>query len=796
MDERDKRRSAPPPVRGARDESEDPTILSGAGDGDRPEDEDDAEAPTLLSRSAAGGAPPDDEDPEAPTVLSGSAAGGDSGSLGPTILPGSSPGADLHPSIGPPPEQIGPYRLLQKVGEGGMGEVWEAEQVEPVRRKVALKLIKRGMDSREVIARFEAERQALAMMDHPCIARVFDAGATPRGRPYFVMEFVKGIPLTEHCDRNRLSTRERLELFISICEGVQHAHQKAILHRDLKPSNVLITVQDGKALPKIIDFGLAKATAQPLTERTMHTQLGQILGTPEYMSPEQAEMTDLNIDTRTDVYSRGVILYQLLSGALPFDARELRRAGFDELRRLIREVDPPRPSTRLSQRGDASSVAAERRGTDVYTLTSQVRGDLDWIVMKALEKDRTRRYGSPFQLVEDIRRHLAFEPVLARPPSATYRMQKFVRRHTVGVLSASVLLLLLVAFAATMAVQAGRIARERDRANEEAETARQVSAFLRDLFTVSDPSESLGNTITAREILDKGAVRIEQELGDQPAVQARLMDTMGDVYRRLGLYDAAQPLLESALERLRGEGGGTPLEIASTEEDLGMLYERTGDYDRARELYEASLATREAELGPSHPDVASALNNLGNLVMREGDLEGARELYERSLRIREKVLGPDHVDLARTLNNLGVLLIQMEEYEDALIALQRTLEIRSKALGENHTDLAQSLNNLAIVHRYLGNFEHARRLYQRALEIRETALGSEHHLVSESYYNLASVAALQGNRRTALDLLHLVVERGYANSQMLDDEDLASLAGDPEFEEILDRVREMLLAGG
>jgi len=299
-------------------------------------------------------------------------------------------------------QATGRYRLIQKVGEGGMGEVWEAEQLAPIRRRVAYKVIRRGMDSEEVVARFETERQAVALMDHACIAKVFDAGVTPGGRPFFVMEFVPGLPLDEHCLKYRLTTRQRLDLFIKVCEGVQHAHHKAIIHRDLKPSNVLVVLQDNEATPKIIDFGVAKATAQSLTDKVMHTEMGQLLGTPEYMSPEQAEMSQENIDTRTDVYSLGVILYALLAGALPFDAKELRRQSFDEIRRRIREDEPPRPSTQLTLQGENSQAHASGCNTDLTSLRSVLMGDLDWIVMKAIEKDRTRRYGSPAELAAHI----------------------------------------------------------------------------------------------------------------------------------------------------------------------------------------------------------------------------------------------------------------------------------------------------------------------------------------------------------------------------------------------------------
>ena len=356
---------------------------------------------------------------------------------------------------------IGPYHLLQQIGEGGMGEVWVAEQHKPIHRRVALKLIKAGMDTKQVIARFESERQALAMMDHPAIAKVYDAGETDEGRPYFVMEYVQGIPITTYCDQNRLTTQERLELFRHICEGVQHAHQKAIIHRDLKPSNILVAMQDGVAVPKIIDFGVAKATAQSLTERTMYTELGVMIGTPEYMSPEQAEMTGQNVDTRTDVYSLGAILYELLVGALPFDPKELRRAGFDEIRRKIREEDPPKPSTKLSTMGDASTTQAQNRRMERPALIRQIRGDLDWITMKALEKDRTRRYGSPSEMAADIERYLHHQPIVARQPSTAYKAKKFVRRHRIGVGVAASIAMLLVAFSITTALQAHRIARER-----------------------------------------------------------------------------------------------------------------------------------------------------------------------------------------------------------------------------------------------------------------------------------------------------------------------------------------------
>src|SRR5262245_5165354 len=345
-----------------------------------------------------------------------------------------------------PGDVIGAYKIREKLGEGGCGVVYVAEQVTPVRRRVALKVIKLGMDTRNVVARFEAERQALAMMDHPNIAKVLDAGATGTGRPYFVMELVRGIKITEYCDQNRLNTPQRLELFVQVCHAVQHAHQKGVIHRDIKPSNILVTLHDGVPVPKVIDFGIAKATEGRLTNLTIYTELRQFIGTPAYMSPEQAEMSGLDIDTRTDIYSLGVLLYELLTGHTPFDAEELVRLGIDAVRRTIREREPVAPSTRLDTMLDAELTSvAQRQGAEPPRLVHFIRGDLDWIVMKALEKDRTRRFESASGLALDIQRFLKNEPIEARPPSGLYRFQKLVRRHrTVFAAGAAVLLALLI----------------------------------------------------------------------------------------------------------------------------------------------------------------------------------------------------------------------------------------------------------------------------------------------------------------------------------------------------------------
>jgi len=677
---------------------------------------------------------------------------------------------------------IGPYRLLEKIGEGGMGEVWVAEQHKPIRRTVALKVIKSGMDTRQVIARFESERQALALMDHPAIAKVFDAGETEQGRPYFVMEYVKGIPITAYCDQNRLTTPERLALFMEVCDGIQHAHQKAIIHRDLKPSNILVAIQDSKAVPKIIDFGVAKATAQSLTERTMYTELGVLIGTPEYMSPEQAEMSGQNVDTRTDVYSLGAILYELLVGALPFDPRELRRAGFDEIRRKIREEDPPKPSTKLSTMGALSTAEAQKRRTEPTALIRQVRGDLDWITMKALEKDRIRRYGSPSELAADIDRFLHHQPIVARPPSTVYKAKKFVRRHRVGVGVASTIALLLVAFSVTTAIQARRIARERDRANQEAETSRQVSEFLTGLFKVSNPSEALGNSITAREILDKGAESITRELQGQPLVQGKLMNTMGYVYESLGLYDPAQKLLETALDiRTKTLGPDDP-DVATTLSDLAAVVWRKGNFTKAETLHKQALAIREKRFGRDSEEAATSLHNLGTLYWNQGNYEESRRLCERALAIREKVLGPEHADVASTLNSLGAIAYKEGNLKKAGEMWEQTLAIREKALGADHPLIAQSLNNLAIVYTYTGEPKRAVPLLERVVKIQEKVLGANHPDLASGLMNLGDAISFSGDPPGAKPY--------YARAVAIME---TASPGNPELGRFLDRLAYVLL---
>jgi tetratricopeptide (TPR) repeat protein len=645
----------------------------------------------------------------------------------------------------------GRYKIIEELGKGGMGSVFLAEQLEPVKRRVALKIIKLGMDTKEVVARFEAERQALAVMDHPHIAKVYDAGATETGRPYFVMEFVRGIPLTQYCDKNKLSTNERLELFIPICQAVQHAHQKGVIHRDLKPSNVLVTVQDGPPVPKIIDFGIAKAIDHRLTERTLFTEQGQFIGTPEYMSPEQAEMSGLDIDTRSDIYSLGIMLYELLVGVLPFDPKALRSAAFGEIQRIIRETDPPKASTRLVGLGETRKTIADLRRTEPGALQRQLKGDLDWIIMRAMEKDRTRRYETANGLAMDIRRHMNNEPILAHPPRAAYKMAKFVRRHRGGFAAGAAVACALVVglvLATTGLIRARRAeavaADERDRANQEAKAAGQVSDFLVGLFKVSDPSEALGNTITAREILDKGSARMNDELREQPQIRARLMDTMGVVYKNLGLYKQAAVLLEQALETRRLTLGSDHPSVSDSLASLAQLRYALGNYQEAERLFRESLDIRRKLIGDEDLKVSESLNDLAMSLNAQGRYAEAEPLYRQALAIRQKLLGDQSPEVAQSLNNLGMFLYRTKAFAEAEQLFRKALEVNHKLLGEEHPEVAANFSNLGLVLRDSGKLPEAEEAFRQTLAMDRKFYGPDHPYYANTLVNLAALQVSMG----------------------------------------------------
>jgi serine/threonine protein kinase len=538
---------------------------------------------------------------------------------------------------------IGRYKLMEHIGEGGCGVVYVAEQSVPVRRRVALKVIKLGMDTKHAVARFEAERQALAMMDHPNIAKVLDGGSTELGRPYLVMELVRGIRITEYCDQNNLTTQERLDLFIKVRQAIQHAHQKGIIHRDIKPSNILVTLHDGRPVPKVIDFGIAKATEGRLTDATVYTQLHQFIGTPAYMSPEQAEMSGLDIDIRSDIYSLGLLLYELLAGSTPFDAKELIARGIEAVRKTIREEETPRPSTRFAMlEGEESTTTAKRRSADRSKLVHQLQGDLDWIVMKCLEKDRTRRYGTANGLAMDLERHLGNEPVVARPPSTIYRMQKLMRRNRLAFAAGTAIVAMLILGIPASLWQAARANRQARRvlqaealAKERLAESQAVSKFMTGVFQSPNPTRN-GRAITVAEMLDQAARNLDHELAAQPGLRAQLQATLGGTYYSLGLYREAIPLQEKVRDYNLNALGLEQTDTLAAMNNLALSYEEVGRTDEAIKLQEEALALDRKVLGPEHPDTLMAMNNLAITYKVAGRKYEALKLFESALAVALK----------------------------------------------------------------------------------------------------------------------------------------------------------------
>jgi serine/threonine protein kinase/tetratricopeptide (TPR) repeat protein len=697
----------------------------------------------------------------------------------------------------------GRFKVLEQIGEGGMGTVWMAQQTEPVKRLVALKVIKPGMDSKQVLARFEAERQALALMDHPNIARVLDAGTTATGRPYFVMELVKGVPLTKYCDEHRLTPRQRLELLIPVCQAIQHAHQKGIIHRDIKPSNILIALYDGKPVPKVIDFGIAKATGQQLTEHTLVTGFGAVVGTLEYMSPEQAEFNQLDVDTRSDIYSLGVLLYELLTGSTPLEKNRLKEAALLEVLRVIREEEPPRPSTRLSTTDQLPRVAANR-GLEPKRLSGLVRGELDWIVMKALEKDRNRRYETANSLALDLQRYLADEPVAAGPPSNTYRLKKFLRRNRGPVLAAAFVLVTLVGgiigttaglFRALAAegnereqrelanqrrVEAEKArekeATERARAEQEKHVAQAVRDFLRYkllgqaavreqadtlLRAGRDTAEAKENP-TVRELLDRAAreltpEKIESQFPKQPLVQAEVLHTIGITYALIGDYRPAITHLQRAYELRRGLGDDFQTGIALN--NLGTVYNSNGEYQRAADLFERLRDTFTSRYGPEDPNTLTAMANLAIAYQATGRLAEAITLLERVRVGWAKRFGPDHLDHLTHLNNLAETYVYNRDYTRAIHLLEEARDTWEKKLGPDHPDILQTVHGLAVAYKAAGQVRRAIPLLQRVRTKRVDRLGADHPQTLAAQRSLAEAYMADGRLADALPLFVEVRER-------------------------------------
>ncbi|MBK8975496.1 MAG: serine/threonine protein kinase [Planctomycetes bacterium] len=693
------------------------------------------------------------------------------------------------PVVEQPGDRIGRYELLQQIGEGGFGTVWMAEQEEPVVRKVALKVLKAGMDTAQVVGRFEAERQALAMMDHPNIAKVFDGGATPQGRPYFVMELVNGIPITRYCDEAGLTPPQRLELFMPVCQAVQHAHQKGVIHRDLKPSNVLVTLHDGRPVPKVIDFGIAKATQGRLTDRTVFTGFQQMLGTPEYMAPEQAELSGLDVDTRADIYSLGVLLYELLTGTRPFELKTLLQVGYAEIVRTIKEVDPPKPSTRISTMGDQVLDVARQRSVNPRALGTLMRGDLDWIVMKALEKERSRRYQTATALGDDVLRHLHHEPVLAGPPSRWYRWRKYVRRHRIGVAAGSAIGLALLgggsaagwgyleaserarqARAAEDKAAGERAAAVQARADEQAQRQRaeereaaatreatksqHLVDLLQEMLAGSDPEGTKDKDYRVRDLLDDFDRGLGNQLATEPEVELALRHTLARSYLALGLPDRATHHLERAQALAAGTPGVDALEAVRIESLQAQSLMEQGRNVEARSAFAALIQHHQGRA--SDRDVDTWRCQLANCARLQGDFQYAVEVLEALAAELGARSGDQCLGLAQVQQFLSVALMDRNDSGDLERAEQlarECLATQRERLPADDPMITASLNNLATVLWQLGGVDEVRELFQEVLERQLDRYEPDHPEVAASQAQLGWALSVAGRTEEAEALL-------------------------------------------
>ncbi|MCC6428840.1 MAG: serine/threonine protein kinase [Phycisphaerales bacterium] len=671
---------------------------------------------------------------------------------------------------------------MEPLGEGGFGVVYLAEQTAPVRRQVALKVLKPGMDSAAVLARFEAERQALALMEHAGICKVLDAGATPQGRPYFAMELVRGVPITDYCNMHRLGMVERLTLFVDVCLAVQHAHQKGIIHRDLKPTNILVAMTDKGPAAKVIDFGIAKAMRGSLGGHTVHTAMGQFIGTPEYMSPEQAASGGVDIDTRTDVYSLGVVLYELLTGVLPIDSERLRRAGSHDIPRILLESEPSKPSTRLIGLPDGAAVGpggggdwaantapasgqaiARQRGTDRSSLVRQVRGDLDWITMKAMDKDRVRRYESAGALAADIGRHLSNEPVLAGPPSAGYRMSKFVRRHRGGV-AASVLIALSIMVGLVISVIQYRQAdAQRKIAEQESKKFQATLGFMTGMFGAVDPEKSRGRDVTVKDVLDNAASQAEKDLASEPEVRAEVLEILGEAYHTTSRFDEAIRLMTGAIDARKSVGLVDDVRFYQLHAKLSAPLMSADRLDESEAALKTALDGRSRLLGADHPDTLFSKSLLAMLYQLRGNNAEAETILRDVIKSQTRVVGEGDSATLDSRTQLADLLQEAGKFDDARAEAQEIADLSKKHLGADSTYTLQAQSILASILFSMGRDAEAEQVIRETLEGKKKVFGATHTQVFTTADVLLQILTRQKKLDEAVELGRDLVEKAKAS---------------------------------
>ncbi len=657
------------------------------------------------------------------------------------------------------PEFIGPYRVIGRLGEGGMGMVFAAEQTEPVRRRVAIKLVRSNAESQEVLARFEAERQALALMNHPHIAQILDAGEH-EGRPYFVMEHIAGLPITEYCDHRALGIRLRLELFVLVCRAVQHAHQKGVIHRDLKPTNVLVTESDGEAVPKVIDFGIAKAVSTKLAEATIHTAYGQIIGTPDYMSPEQADITPLDVDTRSDVYSLGVLLYELLAGVTPLGLFA-RHAGIDEVRRSLRQDRPARPSTRYGEAG--APARARARSATPEEIAKLLRQDLDWIVLRAMDPDRTRRYASASELGNDVLRYLAGEPVVARPPSTSYRVSKFVRKRRVELAIAGLVLALILTIGIGGALMAVRERSASRRASEEMTRFEALSDFMQNIFLSIDPAMAKGeDTTLLMKLMSEAESRVDTELADYPSAAASMWYTFGSAYFRIAEFDRALTAFERS--RTLCDRVGMANESERSLLAIGTTYVSQSRLEDAAAAFTELVDLRTERLGSEDPETLKGVHGLSSVLHRLGRYDEAQAAAQRAYDGWSRAKGAEHPDTLLALMTLTAIRVAQEDYEGAKTLSERVVAGQVAALGAEHPNTLTAMSTHAHILTELGEHDAAAETLARVVEVDRRILPDGHPNLLTALVNLARAQQAGGElgraEATLADAERVWIKRG------------------------------------